>query len=73
VESTIYASWEVGDIASMQMAPDQIPASFRIGLWSWFDSHSDDVIVHKKSLVFKVSVTLGQLRPLFVTLFGPHT
>lgn len=40
--------------------------------WRWFREHEGDRIVTVRLLVVTVRVRVGQLRPLFVALFGPE-
>lgn len=40
-------------------------------VWEWYVDHKDSVVVRRKVLgVFSIVITVADLRPLFVRLFG---
>jgi hypothetical protein len=40
--------------------------------WDWYRMHSEDVILKKQILFFKVTIKVKDLTGLFTDLFGPR-
>lgn len=40
--------------------------------WGWYHRHARDTIIRRKILVFRVTILVKDLYPLFVQLFGPE-
>lgn len=38
--------------------------------WAWYPDHVDDVVLNRRVWFVTVDITVGELRPLFVLLFG---
>jgi hypothetical protein len=49
-------SWNLGDINRY--------------FWRWYDEHVKDVVFKKTIIVFKVTILVKDIKPVFVMLFG---
>jgi hypothetical protein len=54
------------------VVPSEISPVLKTFFWSWFATHQDATVLKKKVLFFSLNITVGQLEPLFVMLFGPR-
>lgn len=56
----------VGNAGAVDYVVDRLQREF----WNWYVAHKNDVIVQKRILWAKLKLTVRDLRPLFVRVFG---
>lgn len=64
--------WQI-NVTGMSAPGGELPPAVKQSLWAWFDAHQHAVVLKRKVFLFKVTVTVSNLRPLFDPLLGKRT
>jgi hypothetical protein len=59
-----------GQLSVPSQKVDQVRGVLKEEAWAWFEANKDEVVLTLNLIIFRRQVRLGDLRPLWVRIFG---